>query len=118
MKLTLASLLDVVDRMGWSKEGLGLLTYPEYVIFKGMDTIIDETRIRLGLKWNVHAPPFYPKTDKHITTTDIPNNIASHNYEKQPATKNLMEDVNRSIEGNETLKDYQQNTKVPRDDGL
>ena len=118
MNLTLASLLDVVDRLGWTKESSGFLTYPEYVIFKGTDTIIDETRIRLGLKWNVCAPPFYPKIDKHITTTDIPNNIASHNYGKQPATNNLMKEINKSIERNETSQECQRNTTLPRDDGL
>ena len=113
--MTLASLLDVVDRIRWTK---ALLTYPDYVTFKGIDTIIDETRMRLGLKWNAYVPPFYPKTDGHITTTDMQNNVTSHNYGKQPATQNLMEEINRSIERNETLKEYQQNTKLLRDDGL
>ena len=31
------------------------------MIFKGLDTIIDEHRIRLGLKWNVLTAPFNPK---------------------------------------------------------
>ena len=38
-----------------------LLMYQEYVIFKGLDTIIDEHCIQLGLKWNVLAAPFNPK---------------------------------------------------------
>ena len=61
MDLTIASLLDVVDRLGWIGGRTDLLTYPEYVIFKGIDTIIDEKRIRLGLKLNVYALPFNPK---------------------------------------------------------
>ena len=42
MKLTLEALLDLIDWLGWKKEGSGLLTYPEYIIFKGMGTIIEE----------------------------------------------------------------------------
>ena len=61
MDLTIASLLDVVDRLGWIGGRTDLLTYPEYVLFKGIDTIIDEKRIRLGLKLNVYALPFNPQ---------------------------------------------------------
>ena len=43
---------------------MDLLTYPEYVIFKGIDTLIDEKRIRLGLKLNVNAPLFNPQIFK------------------------------------------------------
>ena len=58
MDLTIASLLDVVDRLRWIGGRTDLLTYPEYVIFKEIDTIIDEKQIRLGLKLNVYALPF------------------------------------------------------------
>ena len=61
MELTIASLVDAVERLGWIGGKTGLLTYPEYVIFKGIDTIIDEKRIRLGLKFNVEALPFNPQ---------------------------------------------------------
>ena len=61
MDLTIASLLDVVDRLGWMGGRTDLLTYPKYVIFKGIDTIIDEKQIRLGLKLNVYVLPFNPK---------------------------------------------------------
>ena len=61
MDLIIASLLDVVKRLGWTGERSDLLTYPEYVIFKGIDTIIDEKRIQLGLKLNVYALLFNPK---------------------------------------------------------
>ena len=72
MELTIASLLDVVERLGWIGGRMDLLTYPEYVIFKAMDTLIDEKRICLGLKLNVYAPPFNPKTFRQ--TTERPNN--------------------------------------------
>ena len=61
MELTIALLLDIVDRLRWMRERSDLLTYPEYVIFKGIDTIIDEKQIWLGLKLNVYALPFNPK---------------------------------------------------------
>ena len=64
MTLTIASLLDVVDRVGWKGGRTDLLTYPEYVIFKGIDTLIDKKRIRLGLKLNVNAPLFNPQIFK------------------------------------------------------
>ena len=47
-----------------------MLTYPEYVIFKGMDTIIEEAQLRISLQWNVYALPFYLKTVAH-TKIDI-----------------------------------------------
>ena len=60
MTLTIVSLLDVVNRLGWKGGRTDLLTYPEYVIFKGIDTLIDEKRIWLGLKLNIDAPLFNP----------------------------------------------------------
>ena len=67
--MTIASLLDVINRLGWIGGRMDLLTYPEYVIFKGIDTIIDEKRIRLGLKLNVYVLPFNSKalTQKSLT---------------------------------------------------
>ena len=62
-----------------------MLTYSEYVIFKGIDTIIDEKRIRLGLKMNVYAHPFNPQI--FIKETERPNNNASNHDIKQPSTK-------------------------------
>ena len=101
MDLTIASLLDVVDRLGWMGGRTDLLTYPEYVIFKGIDIIIDEKRIRLGLKLNVYALPFNPealiqksptidqddnnkdKQDKRQTTLNINNiNISTEIQDK------------------------------------
>ena len=156
MDLTIASLLDVVDRLGWTGGRTDLLTYPEYVIFKGIDTIIDEKRIRLGLKLNVYAPPFNPKA--FIQTTEIPNNNTSHHERKrslaeneqkkittrinqniisqnnkeqhdlinqeeqcdnnQHKTRDVRKEIDQSIARNKTLKEYQNNTKLPRDDNL
>ena len=42
MDLIIASLLDIIERLGWSGGKTDFLTYPEYMIFKGMDTIIDK----------------------------------------------------------------------------
>ena len=84
MELTLTSLLDVVERLGWTGGRTDLLTYPEYVIFKGIDTIIDEKRIRLGLKMNVYADPFNPQTFTKVTE----NNALNHEM-KQPPTEYL-----------------------------
>ena len=55
---------------------MDLLTYPEYMIFKGIDTIIDEKRIRLDLKLNVYTPLFNPKI--FTQTTERSNNNTSH----------------------------------------
>ena len=60
-----------------------MLTYPEYVIFKGIDTIIDEKRICLGLKLNVYVAPFNQKT--FIQTTERPNNTTDNYDEKRLA---------------------------------
>ena len=109
MDLTLASLFDVVDRLGWTGGRTDLLTYPEYVIFKGIDTIIDEKRIRLGLKLNVYAPPFDPKTFTQIT--ERPNNNNLHHNMKQPPTKNVQEERNTSKKQNKTLQENEQFTK-------
>jgi len=63
-----------------------LLTYPEYVLFKGIDTIIDEKRIRLGLKLNVYALPFNPTA----LIQKIPNiDKEEDNNEDKPATKQI-----------------------------
>ena len=75
MTLTIASLLDVVDRLGWKGGRTDLLTYPEYVIFKGIDTLIDKKRIRLGLKLNVDAPLFNPQTFTNETKRPNNNNL-------------------------------------------
>ena len=86
MDLTISSLLDVVDRLGWSGGRTDLLTYPEYVLFKGIDTIIDEKRIRLGLKLNVYALPFNPTA----LIQKIPNiDKEEDNNEDKPATKQI-----------------------------
>ena len=62
MELIFKSLLDVMERLGWTGGRTDLLTYPRYVIFKGIDTIIDEKRIRLGLKMNVYVDLFNRQT--------------------------------------------------------
>ena len=101
MDLTIASLLNVVDRLGWMGGRIDLLTYLEYVIFKGIDTIIDEKWIRLGLKLNVYALPFNPEAfiqkspiidkddnnkdkqdNKHITSNINNINISTQTQDK------------------------------------
>ena len=63
-----------------------MLTYPEYVLFKGIDTIIDEKRIRLGLKLNVYALPFNPT----VLIQKISNiDKEEDNNEDKPATKQI-----------------------------
>ena len=85
--------------------------YLEYVIFKGMDTIIEEVWLCIDLRWNVYTLPFYPKTVVHIKM-DITQNIKEHN---KPDTNKIFEDINKSIEWNETLTEYRNNTKYSRD---
>ena len=80
MYLILATLVDTLDRLEWKKRQENLLTYQEYVIFKGLDTIIDEHRICIGLKWNVQAAPFYPKII-----------LKPH---KEPSEENCTEELN------------------------
>ena len=74
--------------------------YSKYVIFKEIDTIIDETQIRLGLKWNSYAPPFNPKTFSQ--TTERLNNSTSHHDMKRTSSKNIPEEINQSIDPNHT----------------
>ena len=117
MTLTIVSLLDVVDRLGWRGGRTDLLTYPEYVIFKGIDTLIDKKRIRLGLKLNVDAPLFNPQTfTKEIE--GLNNNNLNHDMKQTSTTRDIRKEINQSIAQNEILKEYQHNTKLPRDDDL
>ena len=80
--MTIVSLLDIVDRLGGIGGRTDLLMYPEYVIFKGIDTIIDEKRIRLGLKLNVYALPFNP----NALIQKISNIDKEDNNEDKPET--------------------------------
>ena len=84
MDFTISSLLDVVDRLGWSGGRADLLTYPEYVLFKGIETIIDEKRIRLGLKFNVYVLPFNPTA---LIQKILNIDKEEDNNEDKPATK-------------------------------
>ena len=111
MTLTIALLLDVVDRLGWRGERTDLLTYPEYVIFKGIDTLIDEKRIQLGLKLNVDALLFNPQTFIQIIERPI-----NKGYNK-PDTNKIGKEINKSRERNKTTE-YRNNTKHPRDDDI
>ena len=44
-------------------ENINIVGYiTNYVIFKRFETVIDAQHIRLGLKWNLHVSPFYPKS--------------------------------------------------------
>ena len=52
-----------------------MLTYLEYIIFKGIDTLIDEKRIWLGLKLNVDVPLFNPQTFTNETKRPNNNNL-------------------------------------------
>ena len=114
MHLTIASLLDVVNRSGWTRGRADLLTYPEYVIFKGIDTIIDETRISLGLKWNADAPLFNPKI--FLQTTEWANNSTSHYDMKRTSSKNVLEEINQSIDHNHTLQEKQYNESTKKEE--
>jgi len=60
MNDTLALLMEIINRVGYKSDQAGLLTYPDYVIWKGVETYIDIQQIRAELKWNVHAAPFNP----------------------------------------------------------
>ena len=86
MDLTIASLLDVVDRLGWIGGKTDLLTYPEYVLFKGIDTLIDEKRIRLGLKLNVYALPFNLKALIQESSIINHEDINGENQERNKIT--------------------------------
>ena len=79
------------------------------MIFKGIDTIIDEKRIRLGLKLNVYAPPFNLKI--FTQTTERPNNNAPNHDMKRPPTKNVQEEINISKEQHNTLQENEQYNK-------
>ena len=115
MELTFESLLDVVDRLGWTGGRTDLLTYPEYVIFKGIDTIIDEKRIRLGLKMNVYADPFNPQIFTKVTE----NNASNHEM-KQPQTEHLNkptrkeEQWKRVPKKQKTIRKTSDSIKIPK----
>ena len=82
---------------------MDLLTYPEYVIFKGMDTIIDEKRIRLGLKLNVYTAPFNLKT--FTQTIKRLNNTTDIHNKKWLSAKNVQEKITTSTNQKNTIKD-------------
>ena len=41
MNIMLVSLMEIIDRVGYKSDQAGLLTYPDYVIWKGVETYID-----------------------------------------------------------------------------
>ena len=106
MDLTLASLLEVIERLGWTGGRTDLLMYSKYVLFKGIDTIIDEKRIWLGLKLNVYAPPFNPKL--FTQTTERSNNNASHHDIERNLDKNIEEKINTTKDQKNTFQQIKQ----------
>ena len=78
------TMMNMIDRVGYKIGETGLLTYPDYVIWKGFETDIDIQRIRAGLKYN-----------KCVVKT-----------------RNIHEEIDKSIARNETLQEYQYNTKL------
>ena len=68
-----------------------------------MDTLIDEKRIRLGLKLNVYTQLFNPKA--FTQTMERPNNNTSYYDMKWLSAKNVQEKITTSINQNNTLQD-------------
>ena len=75
----LAPLIVLIDKIGYKTSQAGLLTYPEYVIWKGAETFIDIQWIRAGIKWNVYATPFYPARITNPIEKDTNNTKTSQN---------------------------------------
>ena len=75
IELILATWVDTIDKLGYKIRQASLLTYPDYVIFKGFEIVIDIQRIRYGLKWNVHATLFDPKSLSQSQTGNMKENI-------------------------------------------
>ena len=82
---------------------MDLLTYPEYVLFKGMDMIIDEKRIRLGRKLNVYVLPFKPEI--FTQTTERLNNTTYQYNKKQLSPKKEQDKINININQKNTIQD-------------
>ena len=72
------TIMDMIDRVGYKIDETGLLTYLDYVIWKGFETVIDIRRIRAGLKYNVSAAPFQPSIRTDINKEDTKENINFH----------------------------------------
>ena len=64
------TMIDMIDRVGYKIGETGLLTYPDYVIWKGFETVIDIRQIRAGLKYNVSAAPFHPSKISYLQEND------------------------------------------------
>ena len=97
-----------------------LLTYPNLVIQKGLETYADASSIRHRLILNTHAPSSYLKNSinahEHHAKQKIEKQIkklTASNIEDK-----ILHDIELSIEGKETQTEYQKNTKLLRDDNL
>ena len=93
------TIMNMIDRVGYKIGETGLLTYPDYVIWKGFETIIDIHWIRAGLKWNVRAVPFYPLRISYPQENDQSHNDMKYIVE----TRNICKEIDKSIPRNETL---------------
>ena len=89
---------------------MDLLTYPEYVIFKGMDTIIDEKRIQLGLKMNVYAPSFNLKA--FTQTIERQNNNTSYHDRKRSSAEIEQEKITTRINQNNIPQDNKEQNEL------
>ena len=71
MELTLETLVQIIDKLEYKIGQASLLTYLDFVILKGIETVIDIQHVRYGLKWNVRAAKFYLKSHSQSQASNM-----------------------------------------------
>ena len=83
MELILAIWVNTIDKLGYEIGQASLLTYSDYVIFKGFEMVIDIERIRYGLKWNVRTVKFYPKSHSQSQASNASEHQEIHKKDRR-----------------------------------
>ena len=83
MELTLETLVQIIDKLEYKIGQASLLTYPDFVILKGIETVIDIQHMRYSLKWNVHAATFYPKSHSQSKASNASEQQETHNKDRR-----------------------------------
>ena len=98
----LVLLIVLINKIGYKTGQAGLLTYLEYIIWKGTETFIDIQWIRAGIKWNVHATSFYPARITNPIEKDTHNTKISQK-EIIPSQEKDLQEIQQNIDRNDSL---------------
>ena len=82
MELILETLIQIIDKLEYKIGQASLLTYPDFVILKDFEMVIDIQRVRYGLRWNVRATPFYPKSHSQLQASNVSEQQETHNKDR------------------------------------